>query len=58
MFNCCGSNQCNLNEKFNFNIVNTEDGITVNISPKDKSKVKSLQKLAESYKDFCEGDCC
>jgi hypothetical protein len=58
MFTCCSSNQCNLKEKFDFDITNTADGITIDISPKDKTKVKSLQKLAESYKDFCEGDCC
>ena len=58
MINCCSTGQCNWNEKFNINIANSEDGITINVTPKDKSKVKSLQKFAESYKDFCGDDCC
>jgi hypothetical protein len=58
MFSCCSKNACNWNEKFDINIANSEEGVTINVIPKDKSKVKSLQKLVESYKDFCEGECC
>ena len=58
MFNYCGTNSCNWNEKFDVKVANSVDGITINVKPKDKTKVKSLQRLAESYKEFCEGDCC
>ena len=58
MINCCSTNNCKWNEKFEINIANSVDGITINVTPKDKSKVKSLQKFAESYKDFCGNDCC
>ncbi len=58
MLNCCSTSQCNWNDKFDINIANSADGITINVTPKDKSKVKSLQKFAESYRDFCGDDCC
>lgn len=52
------SSFCKWNEKFNISIENSDEGITIDVKPKDKSKVKSLQKLAESCKDFCDSDCC
>jgi hypothetical protein len=58
MFTCCGTNACNWNDKFDIRVANSADGITIDVKPKDKSKVKSLQKFAESYKDFCGDDCC
>ncbi len=58
MFNCCGSNHCGLDEKFDFRVENSDEGITINITPKDKSKVKSLQKLVESHRDFFGSGCC
>jgi len=54
MINCCSTSQCNWNEKFDINIANSEDGITINVSPKDKSKVKSLQKLGAHENRFHE----
>ena len=58
MINCCSSKDCNWNEKFDISVVNSKEGISINVKPKDKTKVESLQKLAESYKDFCGDDCC
>lgn len=55
---CCKTDQCNLSEQFDFTINNTKEGIIIDVKPKDKSKVDSLQKLAEAYKDFCDGNCC
>ena len=58
MINCCSSKDCNWNEQFNIAVANSEEGITIDVKPKDKSKIKSLQNLAESYRDFCGDDCC
>lgn len=58
MINCCNPKDCNWNEKFDITVANSEEGITIDVKPKDKSKVKTLQKLAESYRDFCGDECC
>lgn len=56
MCNCCNLNFNKLNEKFNISYENTGTGVLLNIEPKDKTRVKSLQKFIEAYRDFC--DCC
>jgi hypothetical protein len=58
MNNCCGFNSKNFREQFDFKVSNSADGITVDVKPKDKSKVKSLQNFAEACQDFCGDDCC
>lgn len=58
MTNCCGFNAKNLSKHFNLKVSNTDDGIKVDVTPKDKSKVESLQKFAEACRDLCEEDCC
>jgi hypothetical protein len=58
MHNCCGFNTKNFREQFDFNLSNTKEGITIAVTPKDKTKVESLQKFAEACQDFCGPDCC
>jgi hypothetical protein len=54
MFNCdiksfCGKFKCKTKE--------TDEGIQINISPKDKSKTESLKAMSKACKDFCDCDC-
>lgn len=58
MIHCCSTKDCNWNEKFDISVTNSKEGITIDVKPKDKSKVESLQKFAAAYKDFCDSDCC
>lgn len=58
MNTCCGNQSFLCSDQFEYNISNTAEGITIDVKPKDKSKVKSLQKFAEAYQDFCGEGCC
>jgi hypothetical protein len=58
MCTCCGFNTKNFKEQFDFSISNSTTGITIDVKPKDKSKVGSLQKFAEACQDFCGAECC
>jgi hypothetical protein len=58
MFTCCGTGTCNWKDKFDIDIANSTEGITIDVKPKDKSKVESLQKFADAYRNFCDSDCC
>lgn len=58
MMNFCNTKDCNWNEKFDFSVQNSKEGVIIEVKPKDKTKVESLQKFAKAYKDFCGGDCC
>ncbi len=52
--NCCSLSDCNqLTEQLNFNVRETEDGVTVEVTPKDPKKVGALKKLADGMKSFC-----
>lgn len=58
MNSCCGINAFNCSDQFDLTFTNTSEGITIDVKPKDKSKVESLQKLAEASRDFCGEGCC
>ncbi len=58
MCNCFGFNTKNFREQFEFSVSNSSEGITIDVRPKDKGKVESLQKFAEACQDFCGTDCC
>jgi capsular polysaccharide biosynthesis protein len=56
---CCSTlNLKQLSEKFNIKVENTTEGVQIKVSPKDKSKVQSLQNMVSACQDFCDCTCC
>ncbi len=58
MNSCCGNQSLLCSDQFEYTFTNTTEGISIDVKPKDKSKVESLQKFAEAWKDFCGEGCC
>ena len=58
MNSCCGINAFGCSDQFNLSITNNPEGITVNVTPKDKKKVEALQKMVEACRELCGEDCC
>ena len=49
---CCGT----VKDQFNYECVETEKGVQVNIEAKDPKKTESLKSLMRAHKDLC--GCC
>lgn len=58
MTNCCGIDAKSICEQFKCKITENSEGIQINISPKDASKVESFEAMISKCKDFCKCDCC
>jgi len=48
---------CVLKDKFDFDVSETDKGISININPKDPKKVDALKSLLRGIKGLC-GACC
>ncbi len=55
MGDCC-SNLSGFCDQLECNVKETQEGIQVDVKPKDASKTESLKALAKACKDFC--GCC
>ena len=45
------------NDQFDVKVTNTKTGVSIDVSPKDKSKVDTLQKFVAAYDSYCEEFC-
>jgi len=59
---CCGSNwsEC-LKGKLEYNVEETDNGIRIEVVPKDPDKKQAFQNLVKACKDFCgteSSTCC
>ena len=54
---CCVKYVRMVKDKFDFDVTESDKGISINIGPKDPSKVKALQSLLRGIKGLC-GECC
>jgi hypothetical protein len=57
--NCCGipidfQSMC---KDFNCQVRETEEGIQINLSPKDPSKAPALKSMVKACKELCDCDC-
>ena len=48
---------CMVKDKFDFDVTENDKGISINISPKDPSKVEALKSLLRGIKGLC-CECC
>ncbi len=57
---CCntGATLKSMCEKYDVKISETDKGITMEVEPKDKSKVKQFKDFIKACRDYCDCDCC
>lgn len=55
---CCSTNCCDwFNQHFGFNVSESDQGVTVEVTVKDPNKVNALKDLVNSAKRFCQAFC-
>ena len=53
----CVKGLCMVKDKFDFDVTENDKGISINISPKDPSKVEALKSLLRGLKGLCSEWC-